>query len=197
MVRRLARLRVFGKLDRDQVVDQADEARPAARFQARDQSALFEMVVRDQQIDGAAGLSRSMPNSRRSLPASSARRARRAIRRTRRSCSRGSSGPRQAAPISRTKSSAIRRGSSASLPSGVSAAKTPASRSRSGARHRRARPGRCRSAFRGRRATAGATDRGRSRRRVLDQGRSGSVRTPRARRRFGRITSPRSSRRSR
>ncbi len=55
MVRRLARLRVFGKFDRDQVVDQADEARPAARFQARDQSAPFEMVVRDQQIDGFAG----------------------------------------------------------------------------------------------------------------------------------------------
>ncbi len=55
VVRRLARLRVFGELDRDQIMDQADEARPAALLQARDQPSLFEMVVRDQQIDGAAG----------------------------------------------------------------------------------------------------------------------------------------------
>ena len=46
-----------------------------------------------------------------------------------------------------------------------------ASQSRSGARRKRARPGRYRSAFRGRRATADATGPGRSRCRVLDQGR--------------------------
>ena len=54
VVRRLARLRVFGELDRDQIMDQADKARPAALGQPRDQFAVFEMVVRDQQIDRGA-----------------------------------------------------------------------------------------------------------------------------------------------
>ena len=145
--------------------------------------ALFEMVVRDQQIDGAGGPSRNMPNSRRSLPASSARRAWRAIRRTRRSCcariERPAPGRADFAdkifgdPARQQRQPAVRRDAPR---------KRPAARSRSGARHRQARPGRCRSAFRGRRATAGATGPERSLRRLPDQRRpfrSDAARPPR------------------
>ena len=51
MVVRLAGLGVFRKLHRNQVVDQADEARPAARSQACENRGFLEMVVRHQDID--------------------------------------------------------------------------------------------------------------------------------------------------
>src|SRR5437879_10066387 len=51
MVLRLAGLGVFRELHRNQVVDQADEARPAARSQACENRGFLEMVVRHQDID--------------------------------------------------------------------------------------------------------------------------------------------------
>src|SRR5436190_20560843 len=51
MVVRLAGLGVLRKLHRDQVVDQADEARPAARSQACENRGFLQMVVRHQDID--------------------------------------------------------------------------------------------------------------------------------------------------
>jgi len=51
MVCCLAGFGVFGKFDWNQVMDQTDEARPAALFQPCNKAALFKVVVRDQQID--------------------------------------------------------------------------------------------------------------------------------------------------
>ncbi len=51
MVCRLAGLGVFGKFDGNEIMDQTDEARPAALFQPCDKSALFEVVVGNQQVD--------------------------------------------------------------------------------------------------------------------------------------------------
>ena len=124
MVFRLARLGVFGKLDRDQVMDQADEPRRAALFQARDQPRAFRGDGATPADRREPAASRSLPNSRRSLPASSASRAWRAIRRTRRSCARGSR--RRATPRRlRGRNLRRRRGSSPSRRAGSAPQSTP------------------------------------------------------------------------
>ena len=119
----LAGLGVFGKFDRDQVVDQADEASHATLLHPRDQAAFFQMVMRDQQIDRRR-LPRSRANSACSRPASSETRARRAIRRTRRSfglrIARRRARPRR---WRRRTAWPSALGSSASLPIGVTAVK--------------------------------------------------------------------------
>src|SRR5215472_714554 len=52
VARVLPRLGIFGKLDRDQIVDQADETRSRAAFEALDCATCLETIVRDQEIDG-------------------------------------------------------------------------------------------------------------------------------------------------
>src|SRR5262249_60223459 len=47
---RLSGSGVFRKRDRDQVVDQADETRAAARLQPVEQRGLLQVMVRDQQV---------------------------------------------------------------------------------------------------------------------------------------------------
>jgi hypothetical protein len=49
----LARARIFGKLNRDQVVDEKDKLRPRTLFEPPQRRGPIEMVVRDQQIDEA------------------------------------------------------------------------------------------------------------------------------------------------
>ena len=152
----LARAGVFGKLHRNQIVDQADKARPAAPLEPRDQPAALEMMVRHQQIDRPVGgwlrrterrqarpqrLERQLPRQP-AAPAADPRRFaqhRATSRRVRRRRPRP-----PAAAISPARPTASSRRSAAADPT------------RSDARHRRARPGRCRSACRAWRATAGA-----------------------------------------
>ena len=57
----LAGQRVFGEFYRDQIMDKADEPRPHLPLQTGDGAALFEMVVRDEHIDHAAGLGTALP----------------------------------------------------------------------------------------------------------------------------------------
>ena len=153
-----------------------------ARFQARDQSSLFEMVVRDQQIDGAAG---TVAQQGEKPPLASGEQ---------REAGAARDPPHPPFLLARIERPAPGRADFADKVFGDPARqqrqpavrrdaprKRTAARSRSGARHRRARPGRCRSASRGRRATRGATDPERSLRRLLDQRRAVSVRAPRAR----------------
>ena len=141
-------LGVFGKLDRNQIVDQADEARRAVAALSRAMSrALFEVMVRHQQIDRRAPPpSRICAASARSRPASSAGaqpratadlrscRSRSPARRARRRRSRRRIARRRSRGSSADRAERAHRGKAGSR-LGV----------RAGARHRRVRPGRCRS----------------------------------------------------
>jgi hypothetical protein len=51
MTTRLPRSREMRKLERNQIVDQADEARVSRRFQPRDRCGAVEVLVGDQEVD--------------------------------------------------------------------------------------------------------------------------------------------------
>ena len=68
MVFGLAGLGIFRKLDRYQIVDQTDKARRAALFQPREETAPFEVMVGDQQIDRRRRIA-AQPRQQRPLAA--------------------------------------------------------------------------------------------------------------------------------
>jgi hypothetical protein len=58
----LAGQRVFGEFDRDQIVNEAEKGRPHLPLQTGDGATLFEMVMRDEHIDHAAGRGTALPS---------------------------------------------------------------------------------------------------------------------------------------